>query len=248
MAAHTDQARTADPRIVLVHGAFHAAWSWQPLVDALRADDRQVDAFDLPGAGDDPTPYSEATLDRAVQRVIAVIERTPGPVVLAGHSMGGIIITEVAGRIPERISRLVYVCAFRPVDGESLVDLTGLPEGATDGVQANITVEGDPPVAMFDTTKAREVFTHDLSEADTAAAQGRLDPQPLALFTTPVNLPAPVAIPTDYVICTEDRAIPPALQELMASRAPARVFRLASSHSPMFSHTRELSDILAQHN
>lgn len=246
MAASPDPSADGSRRFVLVHGAFQAAWSWEPVAEELRARGHRVDVFDLPGAGDDPTPVSEVTLDLAAKRVVEVIEGSPEPVVLVGHSMGGIVVTEVAGRVPERISRLVYVTAFRPVDGESLLDLAGLPEGAADGVQANIVIEGEPPVAVFDRSKAREVFYHDLSEEAMAAATARLDPQPLSIFATPVTLPEPIAIPTDYVVCTKDGAIPPELQTLMAERSQATVFRLASSHSPMFSFTRELSDILAR--
>lgn len=243
------QTATAAPQVhhfVLVHGAFHAAWSWEPIAAELRARGHHVELFDLPGAGDDETPYSEVTLDLTAQRVVEVIKDSPEPVVLVGHSMGGIVVTEVAGRVPSLITRLVYVTAFRPVDGESLLDLAQLPEGATDGVQANIVVEGEPPVAVFDRSKADEVFYHDVPEPVRASARERLDPQPLALFATPVSLPEPITIPTDYVICTDDGAIPPALQELMAAREPATVFRLASSHSPMFSFTAELSDILTR--
>jgi len=246
LASDAPDVSAGSRRFVLVHGAFHAAWSWEPVAAELRARGHRVDVFDLPGAGEDPTPLSEVTLDLAAGKVVEVIESSPEPAVLVGHSMGGIVITEAAGRVPSRISRLVYVTAFRPVDGESLLDLAGLPEGAADGVQANITIEGEPPNAVFDRAKADEVFYHDLPEEVRAAARDRLDPQPLSIFATPVRLPEPIAIPTDYVICTEDGAIPPKLQTLMADRAPATVFRLASSHSPMFSFTRELSDILAR--
>ena len=243
MTAHDDRSR----RFVLVHGAFYAGWSWGPLAEQLRARGHRVDVLDLPGAGDDPTPLAEATLELAVQRVVEAVERSDEePVVLVGHSMGGMVITQAADRVPSRIERLVYVTAFRPVDGESLVDLTGLPEGADDGVQANIVVEGEPPVAVLDPAKAVEILYHDVPEEVAAAALARLDPQPLALFTTPVRLREPIAIPTDYVVCTEDGAIPLPLQELMAQRSPATVFRLASSHSPMLSMTGEVADILTR--
>ncbi len=82
------------------------------------------------------------------------------PAVLVGHSMGGMVITQAAARCPERIARLVYVAAFVPSDGQSLIDLTQLPEAAGDAVQANLVVDGDPPVATMPTEAARKALFH----------------------------------------------------------------------------------------
>ena len=229
--------------MLLVHGYVCNRGIWRPFAQWLAARGHPVESVNLEpvfGTIDDYVPI-------VVDAVRRLRERAGGDrIAIVAHSMGGIVVTEVAGRVPSLITRLVYVTAFRPVDGESLLDLVQLPEGATDGVQANIVVEGEPPVAVFDRSKADEVFYHDVPEPVRASARERLDPQPLALFATPVSLPEPITIPTDYVICTDDGAIPPALQELMAAREPATVFRLASSHSPMFSFTAELSDILTR--
>ena len=72
--------------------------------------------------------------------------------------MGGVVVTQAAARTPEQVETLVYVAAFAPADGQSLLDLTSLPEGAGDQVQANIVVDGDPPVATMPETAARVVI------------------------------------------------------------------------------------------
>lgn len=229
---------------VLVHGAFHGGWCWEPVATLLTEAGHTVVTPDLPGAGDDDTPLEEVTLASATERVVQTLRSLEEPAVLVGHSMGGVVITQAAAQAPELVSRLVYLTAFRPAHGESLLDLTGLPEGAGDGVQANITVAGAPPVATFDATKAQHVFHHDVP-ADTAQqATDRLDPQPLAVFATPVDLEGAQLPPQEYVICTEDRAIPPALQRLMAERSPARVHKLPAGHSPFYSHTAEVVQVL----
>ena len=135
-------------RIVLVHGAFGRAACWDRVAPGLRAAGHSVEAIDLPGAGDDPTPVEEITLDRYAQRACEALAGGP-PAVLVGHSMGGMVVTQAAARSPEHVARLVYVAAFLPSDGQSLIDITGLPEAAGDQVQANLVVEGEPPVATM---------------------------------------------------------------------------------------------------
>ena len=134
-------------RFVLVHGAFSGAWIWGPLTDQLKAAGHTVDAFDLPGLGDDNTPAGEVTLEGCAARLCEVLASSSEPAIVAAHSMGGVIATQGSARCPERVAALVYVSAFIPRDGQSLLDLTKLPEGADDQVQANLTIAGDPPVA-----------------------------------------------------------------------------------------------------
>jgi pimeloyl-ACP methyl ester carboxylesterase len=116
-------------RFVLVHGGFSGAWIWLPLMDRLKADGHVVDAFDLPGMGNDHTSTSEVSLDSYAGRVCEVLAASSEPAVVVGHSMGGIVATQGAARCPERVAALVYVAAFLPKDGQSLLDLTKLPEG-----------------------------------------------------------------------------------------------------------------------
>src|SRR5262245_29238206 len=127
-------------RFVLVHGAFSGAWIWGPLMDRLRAAGHSVEAFDLPGLGDDRTPASQVTLEACAARLCEVLAGNPEKAVVVGNSMGGIIATQGGARCPERVAALVYVAAFVPQDGQSLLDLTKLPEGAGDQVTANITI------------------------------------------------------------------------------------------------------------
>lgn len=235
-------------RIVLVHGAFHGAWCWEGITGELEARGHSVEVFDLPGSGADPTPVAEVTLDAYAERICEVLGATSEPAVLIGHSMGGVAITHAAARCPERISSLVYVCAFLPGDGQSLVDLTQLPEGAGDGVQENITVEGEPPVATMPRDKALEVFYGECEPDAAERAASRIRPQPVAPFVAPVSAPADGAfagLRRSYVVCTHDRAIPPALQRRMAGeRANGDIAELDTDHSPFLSRRDELVELL----
>ena len=96
---------------VLIHGACHGSWCWDNVVPLLQKKGHLVEAPDLPGHGKDKTPIQEVTLQSCVDKVCSVIEAQSEPVILVGHSMGGIILSQVAEQIPDKIKTLVYLTA-----------------------------------------------------------------------------------------------------------------------------------------
>jgi pimeloyl-ACP methyl ester carboxylesterase len=235
-------------RFVLVHGAFAGAWAWGPLTKELEAAGHTVEALDLPGSGEDHTPVAEVTLDACVERLCEVLRAGVEPAVVVPNSMGGVITTMAAARCPERVAAIIYVAAFLPDDGESLLDLTNLPEGADDQVQANVVVEGDPPVATMPDEASTGALYGCCSEEVAAWAVAHQRPQAVAPYATRVSLDdreAFDAIPRSYVLCTRDRAIPPPLQRLMAERGHCDdVVELNTDHSPHLSATDELARLV----
>src|ERR1700722_1448575 len=179
-------------RIVLVHGAFSGAWCWEPVLPGLRAAGHTVQTVELPGSGEDRTPVAEVTLEVYAERVGDALGEG-APALLVGHSMGGMVITQAAAQYPERVAALVYVAAFLPADGQSLMDLAGLPEGADDQVQANLVVAGDPPVATMPVVASRQALFACCDDAQAAWAAARMGPQPVIPFTQPVKLDGPGA-------------------------------------------------------
>lgn len=127
---------------------------------------------DLPGAGDDPTQLSEVSLDLAAQTVVE-------PSTLIGHSMGGVVATQAVVETG-LVSRLIYLTAFRPIDGESLLDLTNLPEGADHEVQVNISITENPPVPVLDPARADYFLYYDVPADVTQRSIEQLGLQPLA--------------------------------------------------------------------
>lgn len=237
------------PRILLVHGAFGRAACWDRVVPGLRAAGHSAEAIDLPGAGDDPTPVAEITLDRYAQRVCEALSEGP-PAILVGHSMGGMVITQAAFNCPDRVAGLIYVAAFVPSDGQSLIDMTELPEAAGDEIQANMVVEGDPPVARMTPEGARLARYGCCDEEQVAYALARNGRQPVAPLTHPVRLDGPggdqfAALSRAYVMCLKDKAIRPPLQRLMSETAGCDpVIEIDTDHAVWASRPDELAAAL----
>ncbi|MGA9856711.1 MAG: alpha/beta fold hydrolase [Solirubrobacteraceae bacterium] len=235
---------------VLVHGAMGGAWCWDPVLPRLRAAGHDARAIDLPFAGTDTTPLPEVTLYRYAE---AVCEAVAGdePTLLAGHSMGGMAITQAAATCAERLAGLIYISAFLPQPGQSLLDITRLPEAAGDAVQANIVVDGDPPTAMMPPEAAPEALYHCCTPAQVAWALPLRGRQPVVPFTQPFepgeDTTAFDALPRAYISCLQDRAIRPPLQRRMYSAAGCDpVIEIDTDHSPWLSATAELVTALDQ--
>lgn len=175
-------------RFVLVHGAFGGAWCWEPVIGRLEAAGHTVEAFDLPGSGEDETPVADVTLDAYANRACAALAERDELAVLVGYSMGGVVITQAAQHCSERIASLVFVCAFMPSNGQSLLDMTHLPEAAGDQIQENLTIAGDPPVATLSADATARVIYNDCTSEQAAWAVAKRGPQAVLPYTTPVEI------------------------------------------------------------
>ncbi|MFL5860867.1 MAG: alpha/beta fold hydrolase [Solirubrobacteraceae bacterium] len=230
---------------LLIHGAMGAAWCWDRVIPGLAQAGHDAVAIDLPGQGHDATPLEEITLYRYADAVCDALDRLDAPVLLTGHSMGGMVITQAAARRAHRLAGLVYVAAFLPQPGQALIDITHLPEAAGDSVQANIVVEGEPPVATMPPEAAPEALYHCCTPEQIGWALPQRGSQPVIPFTQPFTLDGDSAafdaLPRAYVTCLQDRAIRPAAQRLMYTTAHCDpVIEIDTDHSPWLSRTDEL--------
>jgi len=91
---------------VLIHGAWHGAWCWKNIIPFLEKNGHKVVAPDLPGHGEDKRPIAEVTLQAYTDRVCQILDEQSEPVILVGHSMGGVVITQTAEYRPEKIKSL----------------------------------------------------------------------------------------------------------------------------------------------
>jgi hypothetical protein len=159
------------------------------------------------------------------------------------------MITQAAANCPEHVASLVFVCAFMPSNGQSLLDLTHLPEGAGDKIQANIVIEGDPPVAVLSEEATAAAVYNDCTSEQVAWAVAKRRPQPVAPFATPVEIDDAklAAIPRYFAVTLRDQAMPLPLQRRMIREHPCeRVFELDADHAPFLSATDALVSALVE--
>lgn len=229
---------------VLVHGAWHGGWCWDKLRPLLEAAGHTVATPDLPGHGDDRTAIAEVTLDAYAERVCRAIDAQSEPVVLVGHSMGGMVITAAAERRPDRIRTLVYLCAFLPGDGDTLMAISNDPDSL---VLPHLEMDEEGGFATVRDEGIAPAFYGHCSTEDVAWAKSRLVPQAVAPLNEPVTVTPDRAgrVPRTYIECLDDCAIPIAAQRAMVAAHPCeRVFTLATDHSPFLSTPHALAECL----
>jgi pimeloyl-ACP methyl ester carboxylesterase len=215
------------------------------VVPLLEAEGHRVVAPDLPGHGNDPTPLSEVSLQRYADRVCQALAAESEPVILVGHSMGGMAITQAAESCPERIQALVYLCAFLPSNGESLHYWA--EQMGESLVAPNMVLADDQVSATVSDEFIIEAFYGDCDPGEAALAKSRLQPQAVAPIVTPVSTSEENfgRVKRYYVECLQDRAIPIGMQRAMQGSLPCHsVLTLDSSHSPFLSVPEALADTL----
>jgi pimeloyl-ACP methyl ester carboxylesterase len=217
-------AQEESPTVVLVHGAWHGPWAWSEVERRLADEGVEVLTVDLPSVGEDSD--EQADLDDDAAAVRAVIDSVDGPVVVVAHSYGGAPTTQGAAGA-DNVEHIVYLTAFMLDEGESLFGLVG-------GVAPDWWDVADDGETLMP-ARPEEIFFNDVSEDATRAAVEQLAPHRMAAFTAPVGAVAWRDVPTTYVICDRDNAIPVPAQEMLAGRAD-NVTRLDASHSPFLSH------------
>ena len=225
---------------LLIHGSCHGAWCWDDLIPALEALGHTARAIDLPSHGADKTPVKDVTLDLYARAIIDAIDT---PVTLVGHSMAGYPITAAAELAPEKISKLIYLCAYVPKAGMTLGDRR--KSAPTQPLIEAIRICDDRISFEIDPTMAAEKFYNDVEPARAAWAVSKLGPQPIAPQET--VLAVTETLPRHYIRCLDDRTIPPAFQVTMTQDWPAEtVSEMHSSHSPFLSDPIGLAKLLSR--
>jgi pimeloyl-ACP methyl ester carboxylesterase len=232
---------------VLVHGAWHGAWCWFKVIPQLERLGHTVVAPDLPSHGTDRTPAKEVSLESYAQCVCRVLDACREPVILVGHSMGGLVISRAAELRPQKISRLVYLAAFLLPAGRTIFQATGAGENSH--AITDVIPSEDGSTAALNLEAVQQMFYADCEPRDIALARMLLVPQPMAVAATPLSTSNEKwgRLRRIYIECTRDNAIPIEAQRAMTSLLPCQqVITLQTSHSPFFSSSDELSDHLAR--
>jgi pimeloyl-ACP methyl ester carboxylesterase len=226
--ATPSRGETSRPVLLLVHGAWLGAWSWEKVQPELTARGWEVRTVDLPSVADRGGPRFGLFDDAAVVR--ERIEEIGRPVVVVAHSYGGAVVSQGAADLPN-VRHIVYVCAFQLDVGESLIQLSGrLPWWNVDG----------DTMTTFDT---REILFTDVPHEDADRALARMRPFSYVAVTQALTAAAWHTVPSTYIVCENDRAV--ADQDVIAARA-TRVRRLPSDHMPLLSMPLALTELIVE--
>lgn len=218
-------------RVLFVHGAFvrDGAWWWQPTAEVLARHGLRSSAVVLPSC--EAEPRGDLHDDAAAVRTL--LDASGEPVLLVGHSYGGMVITE-AGNHPA-VHRLVYVTSFLPDVGEALADFGGAEPPRHDS-------HGDGTASVREEL-VRPLFAQDFDDTTYAGAAARLTPQNEAVFGQRTTTAAWREIPSTYLVCAEDRATLPEKQRDQAKRA-TEVVELPVPHHPFVTRPDLVAGVL----
>jgi pimeloyl-ACP methyl ester carboxylesterase len=232
---------------LLVHGAWHDERCWELLAPELRARGHNVHTVTLPGHWDRPLPSFKISLQRYGEAICEAARQIAEPVILVGHSMGGMAISRAAEIQPSLFEHLVYLTAYLPrLNQWTRVRSLVLDDSSSQlwpAIQTNwlrFRVDLIPD-------RVAELFYHDCENGIATKAIDRLCSQsgvPLVSFDR-ITENGAASRPMTYIECLKDRVISPALQKRLQTHAPFKqVLSLNSSHSPFLSQPVELAEAL----
>ena len=233
-------------RFVLVHGSFHGPWCWQRLTPLLVAAGHEVIA---PRLADAATTHPQPDLQDYADHIAAAVSRAAGQVVLVGHSMGGLVITQAAELVAHTISKLVYISGLLLRTGETLSSFIQAHAdlGVEDRVLKNMKLSADGALAMFPAAAAHDIFYNRCTPEDAAWAGAHLNEQPTAVYGNPIAVTPDHfgRVPRAYIECLQDNAVSIQYQRQMTANSPCQeIVSLDTDHSPFLSTPRELASNL----
>ncbi|WKV75415.1 alpha/beta hydrolase [Streptomyces sp. PCS3-D2] len=235
---HETAERGTGRTIVLVHGAFADASSWQPVTERLQRHGHEVVAV--------PNPLRCLAHDAA--HLAARLAALPGPIVLAGHSYGGAVITRAAATAPH-VKAPVYISAFMPDAGEVLGELAGRFPGSQ--LEPALTAvptpapDGTPGLDLYiRPDRYHDVFAQDAPRSVTRVLAAGQRPLTATAFTDRCTAAVWHTLPTWTLVSTRDRGIAPELQRFQARRAGSRTTEVPTSHLPMYSRPDAVTSLI----
>ncbi|MCD9087013.1 alpha/beta hydrolase [Stenotrophomonas sp. SY1] len=217
--------------VVLVHGGFVDGSGWSKVYQQLKKDGYNVSIVQNP----------TTSLADDVAFTKRAIARMDGPVVLVGHSYGGVVISE-AGTDP-KVERLVYIAAFAPDAGESVQSLIANPPP---GAPAPPILPPQDGFLFLDSAKFADSFAADVTPEEAALMADSQVPWGVNALAGSVSVPAWKSKPSWYLVAKDDKMIPPPAQRQMAQRAGADVKEVAGSHAIYVSQPQAVVSLIEQ--
>jgi len=233
------------PAIVLVHGAFENSQVWGHVTTKLEADGYKVVVVDLPGRPSNPMSPDKVSLDLYRDTVVKALGTTNGPAVVVGHSFGGIVISAAAEQTPKKIKTLVFLAAYLPQDGDSLVSMAQKDADAKIG--PHLQIQKEKGIASIEYSSRADLFANGGPEALRQAIPDLILDEPLAPLATPVKVTSANFGKVDkvYIHTALDQVISPAFQAQMVANTPVRMeYTLQTGHTPFLTDPNGLADAI----
>jgi pimeloyl-ACP methyl ester carboxylesterase len=207
------------PPIVLVHGAFEDAQVWGHVTSKLQTDGYKVVAVELPGRPGAPAAPDKVSLDLYRDTVVAALNKSHRPAVVVGHSFGGIVIADAAETAPKKIRTLVFVAAYLPQDGDSLVSMANKDADAKIG--PHLQIDKEKGIASIEYSARADLFANGGPDELREAIPNLILDEPVGPLATPVHVTA------------MDQVISPSFQAKMVAATPVRAeYTLQTGHTP----------------
>jgi pimeloyl-ACP methyl ester carboxylesterase len=234
---------------VLLHGAWHGSWCWYKIARHIENLGHNAITPDLPGHHLNKYRIKDISLKSYVDYIENLICAIRPPVVLVGHSMAGVVVTQVAENIPNKIERLIYISGFIPRDGASLMDEE--KQALIPSVALEVAMdEIEGLISLPSSQRIKGLFYNKCNEEDIRYALSLLQKQPLRPFRETVSISHARfgAVPKLYIECLQDKAITIDDQRRMYSRVNCDVVSIDTDHSPFFSADDKLTEIISRNN
>ncbi len=196
-----------EKHFILIHGAWHGGWCWDGVIAELEKAGHTAEALTMPGHHPDDD-RSNIQFNDYVEKIISELKQQPVPVVLVGHSSAGFLLQVAAPKVPDKITQLIFLNAFILPNGKSQFDL--VPPEAAEGMTAAANASPDNSVPVIEDFVRNMLMATEPIELQDALIN-RLVPQPIDLFTTPIDTQdfENLSIPKSVVFCKDDVSLPP---------------------------------------
>lgn len=230
---------------LLLHGAWHGAWCWEAVTPLLQQAGHTVIAPDLPGHGSDPTVRTHITQETYIQSLTPLLAESKEPVIVVGHSVAGCLISQLGEYMGDKIKKLVYVAAFIPSLGESVVSLLAQQKPTSFSTAMRMVPEEN--AVYFPFAALRRFAYQQIPQAHFEEIQSRFCVEPLAPWHSPLTRISGdyEKLPKTVITCRYDRVLPLATQKSFAQKLQGPIYELASDHSPFYSDPQGLAALLS---
>ncbi|MBX2897912.1 MAG: alpha/beta fold hydrolase [Cyclobacteriaceae bacterium] len=247
VASCSDDNTAAKKTFVLVHGAWQAPYVWNNVKTQIEKNGHTVLLVELPAHGDDTTPPQNTSMDVYRDKVIEVINTVNNKVILVGHSMGGMVISSVAEKIPTKIEKLIYIGAFVPADNQSLLDLAYTD--AQSQLGASLVPSQDQLTLDVKQENIVTIFCQDAAANQQQLVLSKYKTEPAIPFTNKVTLTSANfgSVTKYYIHTTQDHAIGIDLQNAMVKAANiTKEYSLNTGHSPFLSAPNDVAKLFLE--